>query len=330
MVIQDAAASGVAQLIERAVLDLEVVHELVELTQHFIRLGAGEQLQAISPASPSLAFATGKTEEEAREVFARDELLDHAHRPGRTASTRLHLRKNALQVRDATDAVARHEGLVEEGDRAIVGMDQFDGLFPNLFHPRAEVGEVADRCRQPDEVNALRREDDALFPDRAAIKIADVVDLVHDHVRDVPHPLRRFEDGVAEDLGGHDLHRGVRIQSDVPGHQADVIAVVPAKVPILLIGERLDRGGVDDAAPLLEAQLDGVFGDDGLAGASWGRHQDRATLLDGRDCGLLEGVEFESPVVQAQGPFGTAIGRKPLATPGPSAESRETLAPKGP
>src|SRR5690606_8533550 len=75
-------------------------------------------------------------------------------------------------------------------------------------------------------------------------------------------------------------------------------AVPRLEVAVLLVRERLDRGGVDDAAAVGEGLLDRVFGDHGLAGAGRRRDEDRAAGVDGSERLLLEGVELECAVLQ--------------------------------
>jgi hypothetical protein len=64
---------------------------------------------------------------------------------------------------------------------------------------------------------------------------------------------------------------------------------------ILLVGERLDGGGVDDAAALQEGVLDRIVRDQRLAGPRGRRHQDRSPGVDSLDRPLLKGIEALSP-----------------------------------
>src|SRR5699024_11857801 len=48
------------------------------------------------------------------------------------------------------------------------------------------------------------------------------VDLVHHHVGEAGQPVRVRVDHVAQDLGGHDDDRRIRIEGDVAGEQPDV------------------------------------------------------------------------------------------------------------
>jgi hypothetical protein len=95
--------------------------------------------------------------------------------------------------------------------------------------------------------------DDHFLPDGAAGAVGEVMHLVEDHVAEVAQRWRPRVQHVAEHLGGHHHDRRVAVDRVVPGQQADGAGVVaPDKVAVLLVGQRLDRRGVEALAPLGE------------------------------------------------------------------------------
>ena len=74
-------------------------------------------------------------------------------------------------------------------------------------------------------------------------------------------------DHVPQHLGGHHHHRRLGVDAGVAGQQADVGRAVPAdQVGVLLVRQRLDRGGVERLAAPLQGQPDRELADDRLAG----------------------------------------------------------------
>ena len=81
----------------------------------------------------------------------------------------------------------------------------------------------------------------------------------------------------------------------VAGQQADVVgAVALDQVVVLLVRQRLDRGGVERLAPGLQRQVDGELADDRLARAGGRRDEHAAALLDLLAGPHLEVVELEA------------------------------------
>ena len=62
-----------------------------------------------------------------------------------------------------------------------------------------------------------------------------------------------------------------------------------------MVGQRLNRRGVDDALPVPERRRDRVLGADRLARRRVRRHEHRLGLVDARDGPPLEAVELERP-----------------------------------
>jgi hypothetical protein len=87
------------------------------------------------------------------------------------------------------------------------------------------------------------------------------------------------------------------VERDVAGLDADAVAVDLAEVAEFLVGERLDRGGVEDAGALRHALLDRVFGDEGFPGAG-GRGDDQGFLVvDDADGLFLERIQGDAAIV---------------------------------
>ena len=131
-----------------------------------------------------------------------------------------------------------------------------------LRHPIGDFLKVADGGRQTDELDVGRCLDDDLFPDRAARKVIDVVNLVEDDIADPLKALRVLVNQVAQNFRGHDHDRRQRIDRVFTGHETHVPLAMPAAVIAeLLIGKRLQGGGVDGPRVRLEGAQDGVVGD---------------------------------------------------------------------
>ena len=163
-----------------------------------------------------------------------------------------------------------------------------------VVQPVAELLSVAHRGRQRHHPYRLGQVDDDLFPDRAAGAVSEVVHLVEDHVAEALEGGRPRVEHVPQHLGGHDHNGRFAVDAVVAGEQADGPAVVPAhQVGVLLVGQRLDRRGVEALEAALQGQVDGELPDHGLAGA--GRRGDQhAVALVQRGAGLdLKVVELE-------------------------------------
>src|SRR5690606_27840687 len=76
-----------------------------------------------------------------------------------------------------------------------------------------------------------------------------------------------------------------------------VAPVAGHEVVELLVRQRLDRRGVEDARALVEGGRDGVLPDHGLAGPGGRGDEDRSPLVDRVERPLLERIEREPQVV---------------------------------
>ena len=118
------------------------------------------------------------------------------------------------------------------------------------------------------------------LPDDAALRVGEVVELVHDDGRDVAEVEGlRVEQAVEQDLGDDDEDAGLGVDAAVAGDEADVVGLeAPAHGRLLhlvelLLGQRDERRGVIDDAAGVQGLEEGGLGDERLAGA--GRAQTR-------------------------------------------------------
>ncbi len=229
------------------------------------------------------------------------------------------------------------EHVLPQRDRAVLVDDDL-GAAAHLGEPVAELFRVADRRGQRDDADAFRQVDDHLFPDGAARAVGEVVHLVKHHVAEVLQRARARVEHVAQDLGGHHHDGSVAVDGVVAGEQADRVGVVaPDQVVVLLVGQRLDRRGVEALLALGERQVDRVLADDGLAGSGGGRDEDPVPVGQRGAGGDLERVEVEVvelteagelrgglPFPELRVPFGRAHRRCAHAT-----KTRGLLSPAG-
>jgi hypothetical protein len=207
----------------------------------------------------------------------------------------------ALVVEQGVQALgaAEAEG---QGHGPVVTVYQRGGAM----HPVDPVGELAGighRGREGHQLDRRRAVDDRLLPHRAALGVVHVVALIEHHRL---HAFERVVIGVvdlrvehvAEDLGGHHHHLGLPIEAEITGEQAHPLsAELLAKIAQLLVGERLQGGGVEHFSPVRQGALDGVLTHQRLAAARGGAHHHRVALVQ-RVNGLeLEGVEGEGKYI---------------------------------
>ena len=148
------------------------------------------------------------------------------------------------------------------------------------------VGQLFDigRCRgKRHQADLIRREHDRFLPDRAALGVIQIMDLVKNDPGSIFEADRILKELVAVDLRGHDDDGRVRIQGDVAGQKSDLIGVADRKIAVLLVGERLDGGGVDHPLTPGDRFFDRVFSDGGLAGTGGSGDQDGSLRVDRGD-----------------------------------------------
>ena len=164
----------------------------------------------------------------------------------------------------------------------------------DLIKPVAELLGVAHGRGQGHHADRLGQVDDHFFPDRAARGVGQVVHLVQDDVAEARQRRRSGIQHVAQHLGGHHHHRRLAVDAVVPGEQAHGLVVVPAdQVGVLLVGQGLDRRGVEALAALAQRQVHGELADHGLARPG-GRGDQHAAARAQRAAGRnLEVIEVE-------------------------------------
>ncbi len=188
--------------------------------------------------------------------------------------------------------LAVNEVVERERDRPLLMGDEADGAV-GAGDPGGDLIGVGDSGREANELDVLWAEDDRFFPGGAPLLIRQVVDLIEDDAVDLVQIPGGLEEHVAEDLGGHHDDASVPVLGDVAGEETDLVTVDGPQVAELLVGEGLDRRGVEDAARPLERLVDAELRDDGLAGASGGGDHDRLALEEGADGLALEFVQRE-------------------------------------
>ena len=181
-----------------------------------------------------------------------------------------------------------------ERDGAARFFDYGNRALVDLPDPGRELLNVRDRGGEREDADLGRGEKKRFLPDRAALGVIQIVDLVENDPADLLDAFRVLEKGIPVDLGGHNEERRSGIDRNVPGQDADnVFAETFLEVAEFLIAQGLDRGGVNDLFSACEGFFDRFFGDKCLA-RTCGRGDKQGMLffnpLDGFD---LERVQLE-------------------------------------
>lgn len=111
--------------------------------------------------------------------------------------------------------------VVFEGHGPVAGPDDLHRPPGDPRHPVPELVHVLDGRGEHDEVGHPGEEDDGLFPNRPALLVVDVVDLVEDDALEVGEGRAVDVELVPEDFGGHDQALGRRVQHHVPRYDPD-------------------------------------------------------------------------------------------------------------
>ena len=189
---------------------------------------------------------------------------------------------------------------VGELDRSL-GFDHEAGRTPHGLDPPGQLVGVRHGGRQADQLDRAGKVDDDLLPHRPPVGVLQVVDLVeYDRAEAVER--RPGVEHVAQDLGGHDHDRSVAVDVVVAGQQADIgQPVLGHQLSELLVRQRLDRRGVEDAIAGGQSLGHGVGRDQGLAGAGRRRHDHVLAPVDRVERRDLEPVRFERQPVDERG-----------------------------
>ncbi|OQA40613.1 MAG: hypothetical protein BWY49_00790 [Candidatus Omnitrophica bacterium ADurb.Bin314] len=162
------------------------------------------------------------------------------------------------------------------------------------LHPRCKFPHVRNSRAERENPDLRRREKKGLLPDRPALVVIQVMDLVENDPTRTPDALTVLEKGVPVNLGRHDEQPGARVDRDVAGQDADIGRAEPLlEIAELLITQGFDRGRVDNALPLSEGLFDGLFRDEGLAGTGRGRNEERVVFFNPLNGLLLERIKLE-------------------------------------
>jgi len=97
------------------------------------------------------------------------------------------------------------------------GLDHEPGITSTARNPSGELLRIGDRCRQAHQRDLNREMNDHLLPDRTAIPILQVMDLVQHHHRKSIERRRLGIDHVAKHLGRHHDNRSITVDDIVPG-----------------------------------------------------------------------------------------------------------------
>ena len=212
------------------------------------------------------------------------------------------------------EPAARHHVLPERY-RAVLVHDDL-GAAADLGEPVAELLCVGDGGRQRHHPDRLGQVDDDLFPDRAPGPVGEVVHFVEDDVAEVLERGGARVEHVPQHLGGHHHDGRVAVDRVVAGEQADGVAVVALdQVVVLLVGERLDRRGVEALTAVLQGQVNGELADDGLAAAGRGGYQHPVPAGERGAGGDLERVEVEVVELAERGEFRVGLAVAKLRVP---------------
>ena len=202
--------------------------------------------------------------------------------------------------------LAADQVVVVQRDRAAL-LDHHLGRAPGRLQPLAELLGVGHRRRQARHQHVDREVDQHLLPDGAAHPVLQVVHLVHDHVAQAAEGRAALVEHVAQHLGGHHHHRRLAVDGVVAGQQADVGRPVAGhEVAELLVGERLQRGGVEGLAARAQRQPHRVLPHHRLAGAGRGGHQGAPAAGEREAAAALEVVQLEA--VAAREPVDERLG----------------------
>ena len=204
---------------------------------------------------------------------------------------------------ERNDPELRVKKRVAQRHRAMGLLDHGDGGCADLAHPRGQLPDIGHRGAEAHEPYFRGGEDDALLPYRPPFRVIEVVDLVENRIVHIHQARRLFKDQVPEDLGGHDEQPGVRIDRNVAGLDTHrLIAETPAKVPVLLVGERFNGCGVDHAPAQPHGGVHRIFSDERLPAPGRRGDDEGLAAINGFKRLLLKRVQFQVQVVHDRPP----------------------------
>ena len=201
--------------------------------------------------------------------------------------------------------------VVAQRHAAFFAADQFQGPLVALPQPVDEVHGVAHRGREQEQPHVRRQQAQGQFPDDAAFRIVEAVELVHHHGRGVVEIELAVQQAIEQDFGHDHEHGGRRVFAAIAGHQADVGGLKsPLHGAVLHLAELLfrqgdQRRGVIGLLAGVQGLEEGRLGDQRLARAR--RCADQHALVrrePGQEGVFLDLVGLERELVEvAAGQF---------------------------
>ncbi len=189
-----------------------------------------------------------------------------------------------------------HGKVVPQHDRPLA-LDDHRGVAPHRAQPIPQLTGVVHRRRETDEADLGRRHHQDFLPDAAPVGILNEMDLVEDDRVEALEKVRAGEEHVAQHLGGHDDDGRPRAEGGVPRQQPDVVlAVGGGQLAVLLVGECLERRGVERLAPRRQGAMDRVRRHERLARSGGRRDEHRVPGIEGGERIALKVVECERQV----------------------------------
>ena len=130
-------------------------------------------------------------------------------------------------------------------DGATLG-DDYTNVLAHLVQPLPEFLRVGHGRRESDDLDLRVQTEDDFLPDRATETISQVVHLVeHDPTQGV-EGVGVAVDHIPQHLSRHDDNGSFRVDGDVTSQQTHLVLTVTShQIMELLVGQRLDRGGVE-------------------------------------------------------------------------------------
>ena len=201
--------------------------------------------------------------------------------------------------------------VVAQRHAAFFAADQFQDPLVALPQPVDEVHGVAHRGREQEQPHVRRQQAQGQFPDDAAFRIVEAVELVHHHGRGVLEIELAVQQAIEEDFGHDHEHGGGGVFAAIARHQADVAGLEsPGDGAILHLVEFLfrqgdQRRGVIGLLAGVQRLEQGRLGDERLAGAG-GRTDQHALVRGepGQEGVFLDLVRLEGKLVEiAAGQF---------------------------
>ena len=173
------------------------------------------------------------------------------------------------------------------------------GRTMNLLDPVGQLPGIGHGGGERYQLHRGWAVNDRLLPDRAPLRVVHVVALIEHHrfhiSQGIVMLIRLGVEHVAEDLRGHHHDGGLAIHAEVTGHQTHVLrAELIAEIAQFLIGESLQRCGVEDLLAMGQGTMNGVFTDQGFAGSCGGTDHDRMSLVEG-----IHGLQLK--IIQREG-----------------------------